>query len=155
MVYTLFFSEEGTGSREGQSVRILKMAIMDSSLVNPRDVYSCPVAGVLAIVGPPVIPRPVERKAFQESSAGGSLAAPPCLSPRNAASWQESCCAGLPPCVLTRGLLTSVLPTLPVGLVLRACCTWSRAGISEAAGWQALCSSVPPFSVAPHQASPE
>lgn len=57
-------------------LRSLKMAIMDNSLVNPRDVYPCPVAGMLTVTGPPVTPRLVKGKAFQEVVGRGQ----PCSS---------------------------------------------------------------------------
>lgn len=47
-------------------------------------------AGVLTIAGPPVTPRLVKGKAFQEVIGRDSPAAPPCLGPRNTESWQEN-----------------------------------------------------------------
>lgn len=83
-------------------LRSLKMAIMDKSLVNPGNVYSGPVAGVLAIGGPPVIPRAVEVKAFQEVIGWEQ----PCISTLSQSQKHSILagvlgCAGLPPCVFS------------------------------------------------------
>lgn len=78
------------------------MANMNSSLVNPRDVYSCPVAGVLAIAGPPVIPRPVEHKAFQEVIGWGQPCSSTLSQPQKYSILAGVLgCAGLPPCVFS------------------------------------------------------
>lgn len=44
MVYTSFLVR-GVQDLGKDRLRSLKMAIMDNSLVNPRDVYPCPVLG--------------------------------------------------------------------------------------------------------------
>lgn len=80
----------------------MKMAITDSSLVNPRDVYPGPVAGVLTIAGPPVTPRLVEGKAFQEVIGQGQ----PCSSTLSQPQKHRILAgvlgqAGLPPCVFS------------------------------------------------------
>lgn len=110
---------------------------MDRSLLNPRDVCSYPVAGVLAVTAePPVTDRPVEGKAFQEVNTWGQLSSSTLSQHQKRSILAGGLgCVGLSPCVFShRNYCLRCIPHW-YWFFLGACCTllvrpWSRPGIS-------------------------